>query len=164
MRFCFNGFDLRHYHFLRGISYTQGDHSFLFAVIWQIYQQRVKNKIVRRQWVLNWMPIDFSWNWACSQIRPSIFSIFKVRRARVIKYKQQGIYWPPAQRGTCVFEKNEKKNWINVCVQASWNLTFRQKGKRKGAFIATWCDKSYRVNTVKTDIQMDYKWTKLNLI
>ena len=77
--FAFNGFDLRHCHFLRkqtlrGISYTQGDHSFLFAVIWQIYQQRVKNKIVRRQWVLNWMPIDFSWNWACSQIRPSIFS------------------------------------------------------------------------------------------
>ena len=72
---------------------------------------------------------------ACSQ---TLCFLFKVRRARVIKYKPQGIYWPPAQRGsgggrrwffifisraprsfsrtrftrepTDVFEKNDKKN------------------------------------------------------
>ena len=33
---------------------------------------------------------------ACSQ---SLYFLFKVRRARVIKYKPRGIYWPPAQRG-----------------------------------------------------------------
>ena len=36
---------------------------------------------------------------ACSQ---TLYFLFKVRRARVIKYKPQGIY--------DVFEKNEKKN------------------------------------------------------
>ena len=33
---------------------------------------------------------------ACSQ---TIYFLFKVRRARVIKNKQGGIYWPPAQGG-----------------------------------------------------------------
>ena len=42
--------------------------------------------------------------------------LFKVRRARAIKYKPQGIYGPPAEKGSVsraladVFEKNEKKN------------------------------------------------------
>ena len=42
--------------------------------------------------------------------------LFKVRRARAIKYKPQGIYGPPAEEGSVsraladVFEKNEKKN------------------------------------------------------
>ena len=63
---------------------------------------------------------------ACSQ---TLYFLFKVRRALVIKYKPQGIYGPPAQGGiflsraprsfsrACfareladVFEKNEKKN------------------------------------------------------
>ena len=39
---------------------------------------------------------------ACSQ---TLYFLFKVRRARVIKYKPQGIYWPPVQGG-----RNEKKN------------------------------------------------------
>ena len=34
---------------------------------------------------------------ACSQ---TLYFLFKVRRARVIKYKSQGIYWPPAQGGS----------------------------------------------------------------
>ena len=61
-------------------------------------------------------------NLACSQ---TLYFLFKVSRARVIKYKPQGIYWPPAQgaggggrrilffflelRARDVFEKNEKK-------------------------------------------------------
>ena len=39
---------------------------------------------------------------ACSQ---TLYFLFKVSRARVIKYKPQGIYWPPVQGG-----RNEKKN------------------------------------------------------
>ena len=31
---------------------------------------------------------------ACSQ---NLYFLFKVRWARVIKYKLQGLYWPPAQ-------------------------------------------------------------------
>ena len=71
---------------------------------------------------------------ACSQ---TLYFLFKVRRARVIEYKPQAIYWPPVQGGSGggrriiviiiflsreprslrsarefanVFEKNEKKN------------------------------------------------------
>ena len=70
---------------------------------------------------------------ACSQ---TLYFLFKVRWARAIKYKPQGIYWPPAQGGSGggrrnsrfrfarelgdVFEKNEKKN--NVCAQARDSL------------------------------------------
>ena len=35
-------------------------------------------------------------NVACSQ---TLYFLFKVHRARVIKYKPQGSYWPPAQGG-----------------------------------------------------------------
>ena len=31
---------------------------------------------------------------ACSQ---NLYFLFKARRARVIKYELQGLYWPPAQ-------------------------------------------------------------------
>ena len=49
---------------------------------------------------------------ACSQ---SLYFLFKVRRARVIKYKPQGIY--------DVFEKNEKKNkTTSVCRLCSFML------------------------------------------
>ena len=42
---------------------------------------------------------------ACSQ---TLYFLFKVRRAQqVIKYKSQGIYWPPAQVGSA--EGNERK-------------------------------------------------------
>ena len=34
---------------------------------------------------------------ACSQ---TLYFLFKVRRARVIKFKPEGIYWPPAQGGS----------------------------------------------------------------
>ena len=44
----------------------------------------------------------------------TLYFLFKVRLARVIRYKPRGIYWPPAQGGSVVladvFEKNEKKN------------------------------------------------------
>ena len=40
--------------------------------------------------------IVFSFEIACSQ---TLYSLFKVRRARVTKYKPQEIYWPPAQGG-----------------------------------------------------------------
>ena len=56
-----------------------------------------------------WRGLHFDWanyvifaayfTLACSQ---TLYFLFKVRRARVIKYKPQGIYY--------VFEKNEKKN------------------------------------------------------
>ena len=36
------------------------------------------------------------WHLACSQ---TLYFLFKVRRARMIKNKPRGIYWPPAQRG-----------------------------------------------------------------
>ena len=40
--------------------------------------------------------LRFTFVLACSQ---TLYFLFKVRRARVIKYKPQGIYWPPAQGG-----------------------------------------------------------------
>ena len=50
---------------------------------------------------------------ACSQ---TVYFLFKIRRARGIKYKPQGIYWPPALASIAglaeVFEKNEKKDKI----------------------------------------------------
>jgi len=35
-----------------------------------------------------WLKVD------CSQ---TLYFLFKVRRVRVVKYKLQGLYWPPAQ-------------------------------------------------------------------
>ena len=43
---------------------------------------------------------------ACSQ---TLYFIFKVRRARVIKYKLQGIYWPPAPASSPMFLKRTKR-------------------------------------------------------
>ena len=37
---------------------------------------------------------------ACSQTLFTLYFLFKVRRARVIKNKLRGIYWPPAHRGS----------------------------------------------------------------
>ena len=51
---------------------------------------------------------------ACSQ---TLYFLFKVRRARVIKYKPQGIYCPPVQGG-----RNEKKNkTTSVCSCYFWD-------------------------------------------
>ena len=58
----------------------------------------------------------------------TLYFLFKVHRARVMKYKPQGIYWPPAQGGSgggrriardrrC-FRKERKQKENNVCVQA----------------------------------------------
>ena len=88
------------------------------------------------------------WHLACSQ---TLYFLFKVRRASVIKNKPRGIYWPPAQRGrgggrrnfiflsraprsfslacsprhsrTPMFSKRTKRKMKNVCVQATWHLT-----------------------------------------
>ena len=73
-------------------------------------------------------------NLACSQ---TLYFFFKVSRARVIKYKPQGIYWLPVQGGSgggrkmlffflelrarrC-FWKKRKEKWNNICVQANTN-------------------------------------------
>ena len=42
----------------------------------------------------HWVPHEHAV--ACSQ---TLYFLFKVRRARVIKYKPREIYWPPAQGG-----------------------------------------------------------------
>ena len=64
--------------------------------------------------------LDVLFTVTCTQT--TLYFLFKVRRARVIEYKPQAIYWPPAQGGSGgvrvlararelanVFEKNEKK-------------------------------------------------------
>ena len=52
---------------------------------------------------------------ACSQ---TLYFLFKVRRARVIKYKLQGLYWPPVQGG-----RNEKKNETTSVYRLCLRLT-----------------------------------------
>ena len=57
---------------------------------------------------------------ACSQ---TLYFLFKVCRVRVIKFKPQGIYWPPAQRGR-LEEQNRRSVDISGC---NWNLLFPGK-------------------------------------
>ena len=59
---------------------------------------------------------EFASGLACSQ---TLYFLFKVRRARqVMKYKPQGIYWPPTQVGSGE-GKEQKETYNNVCVQAT---------------------------------------------
>ena len=53
-----------------------------------------------------WMP-----NLACSQ---TLYFLFKVRRAGVIKCKPQGIYWPPAQGGRGGGRREKKNKTMSV--------------------------------------------------
>ena len=85
--------------------------------------------------------LDVLFTVTCSQ---TLYFLFKVRRARVIEYKPQAIYWPPAQGGSgggrrniiiisffsrsalaslgsraCqCFRKERKEKWNNVCIRA----------------------------------------------
>ena len=51
---------------------------------------------------------------ACSQ---TLYFLFKVRRARVIKNKPRGIYWPPAQggRGGCRLLASLARSFLESC-------------------------------------------------
>ena len=50
--------------------------------------------------VLNYILVGCPWQ--------TLYFLFKVRRARVIKDKPQGIYWPPASRGRVGKEENRR--------------------------------------------------------
>ena len=52
-----------------------------------------------------WRTVSTLSDYDVSFLSQTLYFLFKVRRARVIKCKPQGIYWPPEQGG-----RNEKKN------------------------------------------------------
>ena len=60
---------------------------------------------------------------ACSQ---TLYFLFKVRRGRVIKYKSQGIYWPPAQGGQWWGKKKTEKR------KEKYRLSPRQPAQHGG--------------------------------
>ena len=85
-----------------------------------IYRTQFGDEYIKIQVNLNFTLLQCVRVWvACSQ---TLYFLFNVRRGRVIKFKPEGIYWPPAQGGSGgggsralalladVFEKNEKKN------------------------------------------------------
>ena len=63
-----------------------------------IYRTQFGDEYIKIQVNLNFTLLQCVRVWvACSQ---TLYFLFNVRRGRVIKFKPEGIYWPPAQGGS----------------------------------------------------------------
>ena len=67
---------------------------------------------------------------ACSQ---TLYFLFKVRRARVIKNKPRGIYWPPAQRDArLALQTGTTHCFVTVDLLIFYTLSFHLQYKHSG--------------------------------